>query len=100
MPKELCIVLLTDGLLDDFRSPVVHSGLKFLSTFFAFISYLCGTVDCVLLHLLGHVRIFDYCFSIRHFDSNILSLAITQKYAKYVYTLLVIFELKMQTDVD
>ena len=29
---------------------------------------LCRTVNCILLHVLGHVRILDHRFSVRHFS--------------------------------
>lgn len=29
-----------------------------------------GTVHCVLLHVLGHVRVFDHCFPVSHCEDD------------------------------
>merc|ERR1719198_1099636 len=52
------VVLLVKLLLDE-------SGDIFLNV--VLFECLCGAIDGILLHILGHVRILDNCLPIRHF---------------------------------
>ena len=49
-------------------------------------SYLSGTVNSILLHFLGHIRIFDDCLSIRHFC--LFWLTSSSKIWKLIYVIL------------
>jgi len=54
-----CRVVLLIKLLLDVRRNVLFNVVLF--------ERLGRTVDCVLLHVLGHISVLDYCLSVSHF---------------------------------